>query len=176
VTAPGDLVLVQRASAGDLEAFDVLVRRYQIRVIRLCTGLLGDDHAGQDAAQDTFFTAWRAIGRFRNDAKFSTWLYRIATNRCLKELRRRPPPTGPLPDLPPTDGGPHEHFEANERVAAVAAAVKRLPPEQRAPLLLRDVEDLTYNEIAEILGVTMTAVKSRIYRARVDLARQLAHP
>lgn len=168
-----DNLLVQRAASADLRAFDVLVRRYQLPVFRLCLGMLGDEDDAQDAAQDTFFMAWRAIGRFRGDAKFSTWLYRIATNRCLKELKRRPQRTEQLPDLPSTQSPPDEHFEAIERLAAVATAVSRLNDEQRIPLLLREVEDLTYNEIAEILGVTMTAVKSRIYRARVELARQL---
>jgi RNA polymerase sigma-70 factor (ECF subfamily) len=173
VTAPSDTLLVKRAASADLMAFDTLVRRYQTPIFRLCIGMLGDEHAAQDAAQDTFFTAWRAIGRFRADAKFSTWLYRIATNRCLKELNRRRPAGAALPDLPATDGLPHEHFEASERFDAVVAAVSELPPEQRASLLLREVDGLTYNEIAEILGVSMTAVKSRIYRARVDLAHQL---
>jgi RNA polymerase sigma-70 factor (ECF subfamily) len=174
VTRRSDLFLAQRAAEGDLAAFESLVRRHQLPILRLCTNLLGDPHAAQDAAQDTFLTAWRAIGRFRGDARFSTWLYRIATNRCLKELKRRPPDPGAMPELVSKEGLPHEELEKREQATTVSAAVGRLSPEQRAPFLLRDVEDLPYSEIAEILGVSMAATKSRIYRARCDLARQLA--
>jgi RNA polymerase sigma-70 factor, ECF subfamily len=174
VTALGDSLLVQRAAEGDLEAFEALVRRYQLQVIRVCNGMLNDPHEAQDAAQDTFFTAWRSIGRFRGEAQFSTWLYRIATNRCLKQLRRNlPTPTERALDQPSAQGNPPDMIEASERYAAIAAAVKKLAPDQRAAFLLRDVEGLPYNEIAEVLGVSMTAAKSRIYRARLDLARQL---
>ena len=173
VTPPGDALLAQRAAQGDLDAFDVLVRRYQLPIYRVCLNILGDTHAAQDAAQDTFFTAWRAIGRYRGDAKLSTWLYRIATNRCLKELKRRERPTDPLPDLPSTAGTPEEHYEAVAHVADVAGALARLPADQRVAMLLRDVEGLAYGDIAEVLGVSMTVVKSRIYRARLQLARRL---
>ena len=172
-TASNDLLLTRKAAEGDISAFETLVRHHQLAVVRVCVNLLGDDHAAQDAAQDTFFTAWRAIGRFRGDAKFSTWLYRIATNRCLKELKRRSAATEPMPELPSVEGLPHEHLEAAERLAAVAAAVRRLPAEQQAPFLLREVEELPYNEIADVLGVSVSAVKSRIYRARAELARGL---
>jgi RNA polymerase sigma-70 factor (ECF subfamily) len=175
VSAPSDLLLVHRASSGDVRAFEVLVRRYQLPIIRLCVGMLGDRHAAEDAAQDVFFSAWRSLGRFRGDAQFSTWLYRIATNQCLRDIRRRPRQTAQLPeDLPAAEGGaPHSQLEAAEGVVAVSAAVARLSPEQRVALLLREVEGLSYDQIAEVLGVSMPAVKSRIYHARVELARDL---
>jgi RNA polymerase sigma-70 factor, ECF subfamily len=176
VSAPSDRLLVQRASAGDVQAFEALVRRHQVAVIRLCVGMLGDGHAAEDAAQDVFFSAWRSLGQFRGDAQFSTWLYRIATNQCLRSIRRRPPPVTQLPeDLPAGESGaPHSRLEAAEATAAVSAAVARLSPEQRVALLLRQVEGLSYDQIAEVLGVSMAAVKSRIYHARVELARDLA--
>ena len=124
MSAPSDLLLVQRAAGGDVGAFEMLVRRYQLRVVRLCVRMLGDRHAAEDAAQDVFLVAWRSMGRFRGDAKFSTWLYRIATNRCLGELRRRRAPTLELPEgLAATEGIPHLAVEAAEGLAAVGAAV-----------------------------------------------------
>ena len=169
------MLLVQRASGGDVRAFEVLVRRYQTPILRLCVGMLGDRHAAEDAAQDAFFSAWRSLGRFRGDAQFSTWLYRIATNQCLRDMRRRPARTAELPaDLPAAEGeAPHNRLEAAEAGAAVSAAVARLSPEQRVALLLRELGGLSYDQIAEVLGVSMPAVKSRIYHARVELARDL---
>ncbi len=174
MSGPSDLLLVQRAAGGDVGAFEVLVRRYQLRVIRLCVRMLGDRYAAEDAAQDVFLVVWRSMGRFRGDAKFSTWLYRIATNRCVRELRRRPAPTSELPEgLAAREGIPHLAVEAAEGLAAAGAAVARLSLDQRVPLLLREVEGLSYGEIAEVLGVSVAAVKSRIYRARVEVARYL---
>ena len=176
MSTPSDLLLVQRAAGGDVGAFEVLVRRYQLPIIRLCAGMLGDRHGAEDAAQDVFFSAWRSIGRFRGDAQFSTWLFRIATNQCLRDIRRRPAQAAQLPeDLPATEGSPHGELDAAEGSAAVSAAVGRLSAEQRAALLLREVEGLSYDQIAEVLGVSMAAVRSRIYRARSDLARDLGH-
>jgi RNA polymerase sigma-70 factor, ECF subfamily len=174
VSVPTDLLLVQRAAGGDVGAFEMLVRRYQLGVFRLCVRMLEDRQAAEDAAQDVFLVAWRSMGRFRGEAKFSTWLYRIATNRCLRELRRRRAPTVELPEgLAATEGVPHLVVEAAEGLAAVGAAMGRLSLEQRVALLLREVEGLSYDQIAEVLGVSVAAVKSRIYRARVEVARDL---
>jgi RNA polymerase sigma-70 factor, ECF subfamily len=175
VSAPSDLLLVERASGGDVRAFEVLVRRYQLPIIRLCVGMLGDQNAAEDAAQDVFFSVWRSMGRFRGDAQFSTWLFRVAMNQCLRDIRRRPAQTARLPeDLPATGGSPQGELDAAEGYAVVSAAVGRLSSEQRAALLLREVEGLSYEQIAEVLGVSMAAVKSRIYRARTDLVRDLS--
>ena len=168
-----DPLLVARATEGDLAAFEVLVRRYQVRIFRLCLGMVGNHSDAEDAAQDVFFTAWRSIGRFRGDSQFSTWLYRVAVNRCLKHLGRRPPATHLIPERAGTLGNPEAELEADERLRATASALAELTVEQRTPLLLRDVEGLTYGEIAEVLGVTVTAVKSRLNRARVQMARTL---
>jgi RNA polymerase sigma-70 factor (ECF subfamily) len=165
--------LVARAADGDLGAFEELVRRHQLPIFRLCLGMLGNRHDAEDAAQDAFLTAWRAIGRFRGESKFSTWLYRVAVNRCLRQLSTRPGPIEQLTDRASTLGDPEGEFEAVRQVEDIAAAVAKLTPEQRVPFILREVEGLTYNEIAEVLGVTMTAVKSRLNRARVELARLL---
>jgi RNA polymerase sigma-70 factor (ECF subfamily) len=177
VSAPSDRLLVQRASGGDVGAFEVLVRRYQLPIVRFCVGMLGDQYAAEDAAQDVFFSAWRSLGRFRGEAQFSTWLFRVATNQCLMDIRRRPEQAMQLPeDLAAAEGGaPHSQLETAETAAAVSAAVGRLSPEQRVALLLREVEGLSYDQIAEVLGVSMAAVKSRIYHARLGLARDLGN-
>ncbi len=114
-------------------------------------------------------------GAVPGDAQFSTWLFRVATNQCLRDIRRRPAQTARLPeDLPATGGSPQGELDAAEGYAVVSAAVGRLSSEQRAASLLREVEGLSYEQIAEVLGVSMAAVKSRIYRARTDLVRDLS--
>ncbi len=167
-------MLVTRAAAGDVAAFEALVRRYQVRVFRLCVNMLGDEHSARDAAQDVFFVLWRGLVNFRGDSKFSTYLYGVATNRCLKELRRRAPvPVAEMAERPAREGAPEAEVEAAELMTAVRAAVAGLTPEQRAPLLLREVEGLGYGEIAAVLGVSVAAVKSRLNRARAELATVL---
>jgi RNA polymerase sigma-70 factor (ECF subfamily) len=126
-----------------------------------------------EAAQDVFFTVWRSIGKFRGDSKLSTWLYRVATNRCLKVLRQRKHSTVPLVDRAGVEGLPEGEFEAKQTTELVARAIASLTPEQRAPLLLREVEGLTYEEIARVLDVSISAVKSRLNRARVEIASVL---
>ena len=172
-----DALLARRSRDGDVEAFGRLVTLYERRVAALVGRILGTTASSDDVddtVQDIFVQAWRALPRFRGDSRFSTWLYRIATNRCLRELRRRPAPTSELPEsLAATEGIPHLAVEAAEGLAAVGAAVARLSLDQRVPLLLREVQGLPYDQIAEVLGVSVAAVKSRIYRARVEVARDL---
>lgn len=169
-----DGVLVARAAEGDVAAFEGLVRRYQLQVFRMCVNMLGDEHAARDASQDVFFVLWRGLVKFRGEAKFSTYLYRVATNRCLKELsRRRPEPTVDADRQPTRLGLPEPEVEAAETMEAVRVAVAALTAEQRAPLLLREVEGLGYVEIATVLGVSVAAVKSRLNRARAEVAQGL---
>lgn len=165
-----DSVLVVRAANGDIDAYEHLVRRYQRRVFRHCLNMLGNEGDAAEAAQDVFFTVWRSLGGFRGGSAFSTWLYRIATNRCLKLLRQRKPPSMPLADQAGSSGDPGAELEAQQVGETIGRAVAALTPEQRAPLLLREVEGLTYEEIARILGLSTAAVKSRLNRARVALA------
>lgn len=126
-------------------------------------------------AQEALVRAWRSLGRFRADAAFSTWLYRIVTNTALKRLARRrevavaEPPEPPGPDLDPA-----RRVEQRERLGVAVAALRRLTPEQRACWVLREVEGLAYDELAEVLGLTVAAVKGRLFRARTELADALA--
>jgi RNA polymerase sigma-70 factor (ECF subfamily) len=169
-----DRVLVDAARAGDVAAFSELVARHQLRVFRVALRMLGSEADAEDAAQEAFVQAWRGLERFRGDSSVSTWLYRIVTNRCLTILQARRPDAGDLADAPQVVEDPAERVIARERFAAVARVVAGLPAEQRAALVLRDFEGLSYDEAAEVLGVSLAAVKGRIHRARLTVARETA--
>lgn len=167
-----DRVLVYAARAGDVEAFAELVRRYQAAVYRVALRMLGSAADAEDAAQEAFVQAWRGLGRFRGDSAVSTWLYRIVTNRCLNALAARRP-TEPLDfEVPSPGGDPAGIAEQHERFGAVAGTVAALPGEQRAALVLRDFEGLSYEEIAQVLGVSLAAVKGRVHRARLAVLKE----
>lgn len=175
--------------AGDATAFDRLVRRHQDRIHRLARRLLNDPEAALDAAQETFVKAWRALDRFEGHALFSTWLTRIAINQCRNELRRRKTVkhTRPLSLDAPVPGTETTRVEliagvepqgwesarGHEVEAAIREAMARLEPEVREVLLLREVEDLSYEDMAEVLAVPVGTVRSRLHRARADLRRRL---
>ncbi len=157
------------ARAGDLDAFAALVGRHQAAVYRVALRVLGSESDAEDAAQDAFVQAWRGLGRFRGESSVSTWLYRIVTNRCLNLLAARRPTEALDREAPAGAGDPAQIAEQHERFAAVARAVAGLPGEQRAALVLREFEGLSYDEITEVLGVSLPAVKSRIHRARIGV-------
>lgn len=165
-----DTILIEAAQAGDQGAFEELVRRHQLAVYRVALRMLGNRADAEDAAQDALVGAWRALPGFRMGSSFSTWLYRIVTNRCLSVLRR-----GRIEEqLPETHAdsapGPHERAEARDRLDSLKAALAALTPEQRAALVLREFEGLRYDEIGEVLGLSEAAVKGRLHRARLELA------
>jgi RNA polymerase sigma-70 factor, ECF subfamily len=174
VVRVADHVLVDAARAGDVDAFAVLVRRHQSGVYRVALRLLGSDADAQDATQETFVRAWRGLGRFRGESAVLTWLYRIVTNRCLNVIAARRPVEGLALDLPSMGSDPAEIAERRERFATVARHVGSLVPEQRAALVLRDFEGLSYEEVAAVLGVTVAAVKGRIHRARLSVLSEAA--
>ena len=164
-----DADLVSRAQAGRLDAFEELVRRHRLAVYRVALRMLGDEGDAEDATQDAFVQAWRKLAGFRADAAFSTWMYRIVTNRCLNMLRARRR-TEPLPaDREAPASRPDRIAEGRWQVEDLARAIGRLTPEQRAPLVLRELEGCSYEEIAEALDVSISAVKSRLHRARLEL-------
>ncbi len=164
-----DVQLVRAAQVGDLAAFEVLVRRYQGRVYRVAVRLLGDADEAEDAAQEAFVQAWQALPMFRGASSLPTWLYRIVTNRCLNHLQARRSEE-PLSDRHEAQTpGPQRAAETEDALAALKVAILRLTPEQRAPLVLRELEGRAYGEIAEILEITVPAVKSRLHRARLEL-------
>jgi len=184
---PDDGALVSAAQAGDRSAMDALLRRHHDRIFALCRRLTGNPADAQDATQEALIAIVRGLPRFDGRAAFTTWSYRVATNTCLDELRRRR--RRPLPGLPgdeadpdgPATGrggsGPAEVATAIEGLGdrlAVDDALARLNPEFRAPVVLRDLCDLDYADIAEVLDIPPGTVRSRIARGRAQLAALLA--
>lgn len=165
-------VLIRAAREGDVEAFEELVRRHQAVVYRIALRLLGSEADAQDATQDTFVRAWRSVGRFRSESTFSTWLYRIVTRRCFDLMKTRRPTATLNADEVDASADPPEVVERRERLCAVTRAIAALPAEQRAALVLREFEGLSYEEISEALDITMPAVKGRIHRARLAVLEQ----
>lgn len=172
-----DLTLVVRAQEGDTRAFETLVRRHQRQLYRLAVRVLGNSSDAEDAVQEAFVAAWRQLRGFRREAEFSSWIYRIVTNRCLKLLRTRRPVVSldDVGDQPGPDGVSPEHAaEITDRAAALHRALQALPPEQRTCWVLRDLQGLSYEEIATIVGTGVGAVRGRLYRARCTLAEVMA--
>lgn len=168
-----DSVLLGAARSGDVAAFSELVRRHQGAVYRVALRMLGSEADAEDAAQETFVRAWRSIGRFRGESSVATWLYRIVTNRCLSRLAAARD-TVEYEDTRVADerGDPAVVVERRAQMDAVTRAVAALPADQRAALVLRDFEGLSYDEVAEVLDIGLGAVKSRIHRARADVLKR----
>ncbi len=172
-----------QARRGDTAAFDDLVIRYQDRVFNMSYRMLGNREDAMDVSQEVFVTVFRSIGRFQERARFGTWLYRITVNRCRDELRRRGsvkhtrPASLSAGDTDPAAGvgaGPVEQASARELQALLKRAIAELPEDVREVMLLRDTEDLAYEEIAAIVEVPVGTVRSRLNRARTLLKQRLA--
>ncbi|MBI4728238.1 MAG: sigma-70 family RNA polymerase sigma factor [Acidobacteria bacterium] len=177
--APEDAALVARHLAGDPHAFGEIVARYERQVWAVALRMCGEPEDARDVAQETFVSAMRGLRAFRADARLSTWLHRIAVNASLDLLRRRGRrETRALDDVcdrPDPGPGPEESAERAERAGAVRAALARLSPDHRATIVLHDLEQLGYSEIAGVLGIPLGTVKSRIHRARLELAGMLGY-
>lgn len=188
MTLPGEAQLVERARAGDMEAFASLVAHYERKVFNMAYRLTNHYEDASDIAQEAFVRVYTRLGEFRGDSSFSTWLYRIVQNACMDEIRRRKRQTIMSLDQPveADDGemfrqlkdeegdGPEEALERRELQAEVQRAISRLDDHFRTVLVMRDIQGLSYNEIADILGENLGTVKSRLNRARNALKEQLA--
>lgn len=172
-----DAEAVTRSRDGDQDAFRVLVERYQGRAYRLAARLLGDADLARDAVQEGFLKAYGSLGRFEGRSGFYTWLYRLVFNLCI-DMKRRDRSSrhvewndetaarlAPTDDTPP-DSGPAIEFDRGELRVALAQAVEQLPEEARRTLLLREVDGLSYAEIAGALGIPKGTVMSRLHHAR----------
>ncbi|MDN5919249.1 MAG: sigma-70 family RNA polymerase sigma factor [Pseudonocardia sp.] len=170
-----ETTLVVRAQEGDVHAFEELARRHQDALYRVAARVLGNRADAEDALQESLLVAWKKIGSFRGEAAFSTWMYRIVTNRCTAQLRRSHPtvPVSEVGDAALASSGsrsPERAAEMDAEMAALSRAVACLPGDQRTCWVLRELEGLGYTEIAEITGAGETAVRGRIHRARTALA------
>jgi RNA polymerase sigma-70 factor (ECF subfamily) len=168
---------VARAQGGDLAAFERLVREHQRYVFNLAYRVLGDYAEAEDVTQETFVRAWRGLAGFRGHAQFTTWLYRIVHNLCLNRLpglRQQLLQTEPLEETlaNPTDSLP-ELSEERERMVFLRAELERLPEKYRLVLTLRYLQNLSYDEIAATLDLTMGTVKTHVHRARELLTERL---
>lgn len=194
-TEPTDAELVQRANDGDRLAFTTLVRRHQRQLYRLALRMLGNDAEAEEVLQETFLHAYRKLPEFRGESAFNSWVYRIAANACLMRLRRRrrSPETlaaeAPTLDLPGPQFSPDGSYvnplrsdwslraddamHAQQVGTAIRNAVANLSEEYRAVFLLKDVDGLSNEEIADALELTVPAVKSRLHRARLALREAL---
>lgn len=186
MTSPSnDQELVERVKAGDKQAFNVLVEKYQHKLVKLITRYVHDQHEAMDVAQEAFIKAYRALPKFRGDSSFYTWLYRIGINTAKNHLvsqGRRPPDS----DIDASDAErygvesrlkDHESPEAmarrDEVEAVVAGAIEELPADLRTAITLRELEGLSYEEIAQAMDCPIGTVRSRIFRAREFIENRL---
>ncbi len=180
-----DQALVLRVQAGDKRAFDLLVLKYQSRIVSVISRYIHDWSEAQDVAQDTFIRAYRALANFRGDSQFYTWLYKIAINTAKNHLvaQNRRPPTDDImaEDAVQYDGGTRlreagtpEHELIRQQIErTVMETVEALPEELRVAITLREMDGLSYEEIAEAMDCPIGTVRSRIFRARDAIDQKL---
>jgi RNA polymerase sigma-70 factor, ECF subfamily len=166
-----DLELIHRSQAGDTDAFGELVTKYRTKIFNMIYGMVGNETDAWDLAQESFLKAWRSIHRFQGRSSFYTWLYRITINVAIDSLRRKCRRSEVELDdaIPLFLPGPGVNCERSEIREQVYAALAQLTPEHRAVIVLKEIEDLQYHEIAEILGISVGTVMSRIFYARKKL-------
>lgn len=181
--------IIERTLAGETEAFGLLVRRWENPIYGLSLRMLGRDEDARDVCQETFLAAFRNLRKFRGEAKFSSWIYRIALNACHSKLRRHDGVATRSLDEVDEDGRVDEfadsriedvpdRLQRHQRSAIVRRALNGLPPEMRQVIVMKEYEELTFAEIAEILEIPLSTVKSRLYtglsqlRSRLECVRE----
>ena len=184
-----DMMLVERTVAGDQRAYGLLVAKYERRIQRLIARMVRDVDLVEDIAQETFIRAYRALHQFRGDAQFYTWLYRIAVNtakKSLMDLKRNPvitesalrsgadeDETSVMENELTSEETPETVLAAKEIAAAVNVAMEALPEDLRQAVTLREIEGLSYEDIAEVMGCPIGTVRSRIFRAREAISAKV---
>jgi len=179
-----ELDLVRRCQAGDTEAFDELVTRYRTRVFSMIYNMVHSEQDAWDLAQDSFVKAWKSIKRFRGRSSFYTWIYRIVMNVTIDWLRKKRVKGGGAEfddavelkqidpaskTVPKADALPYETMQRTEIRARIEKAIAQLSPEHRAVILMKEIEEMQYHEIAETLGFSIGTVMSRLFYARKKL-------
>jgi RNA polymerase sigma-70 factor (ECF subfamily) len=183
-----ELDLVKQCQGGNTEAFDQLVTRYRTRVFAMIYNMVHNEQDAWDLAQDSFVKAWKSIGRFRGRSSFYTWIYRIVMNVTIDWLRKKQvkgagaefndaiqlreiePASRTVPRADPL---PHERMERSEIRARIDNAIAQISPEHRAVILMKEIEEMQYHEIAEALGCSIGTVMSRLFYARKKLQNLL---
>jgi RNA polymerase sigma-70 factor (ECF subfamily) len=177
-------MLVAAARRGETAAFEELVNRYESKILRLTKNITGNQEDAEDAMQDAFLKAYAHLDGFQGDSRFYTWLVRIAANEALMRLRKRRPqvsldePVAVDTDFLPREledwrPSPEREYAQAELQKILTDVIDQLQPEDRIVLVLRDLEELSAQEVAEALGISATAVKSRLWRARLKLRQNL---
>ena len=178
-----DEKLVELAVSNDSDAFGEIVKRWERKIFALCFGMLGREDDARDAAQDTFIAAYRNIANFRGEAKVSSWLHRIAVNQCLTVKRRAKTRSEEYIDdesgedekvfVAPAHRSPARATEQTERLTIVRQAVSSLPVDLRQVIVMKEFEEMTFQEISETLELPLSTVKSRLYTALRQLKMKL---
>lgn len=171
-----DEEIIRLVKQGKVDKFSLLVERYQQKIFGLCYRMLGNQHDGEDAAQEVFFKAYQKLATFNQTAKFSTWLYRIGVNTCYDYLRKNKNKKEEieLTSVEMKEYGPEEKYQEKEKVEEIKRAVGKLSQEQQVIVHLHLFGDLSYEAIAEILKISPEAAKMRYYRARASLQKELS--
>lgn len=182
---PTDSELVSRAQKGDTQAYSELVERHESNVYGLCLKMLGNPEDAEDCLQEVFIKAYEALPGFRQDAKFSTWIYRIATNACLMRIRKKKLDTVPIDkpvmvghesmprQIPDWTTDPSSDVMNEELSGVLTKHINELSPDNRIVFVLRDIHGLSTDDTASVLGLSVPAVKSRLHRARLFLREKL---
>jgi RNA polymerase sigma-70 factor, ECF subfamily len=175
--------MVAQVKKGDQEAFEGIVDLFKDKIYRHCYRMVGNGHEAEDLAQETFLRAYRNISKYNNEFKFSTWIYRIATNLCIDRLRKKKPDYYLDAEVPGTDGAnmysqlsaddplPEQVVTENERWNELQEEIMKLPEKYRTAIVLKYVEDLSLEEISQIMDIPVPTVKTRIHRGREALKK-----
>lgn len=176
LVAVDDRELVAAFLAGRREAFDVLVERHRRNVYLLCYRFVGNQEDASDLTQDVFVRAFKGLAKFKNESQLSTWLYRVGVNVCLNRVAEKRPPTEPVDAVEFVDARAADPLRAivqQEKAIEVRRAIRKLPPKQRATLVLRVYQELSHEEIARVLGGSVGAAKANLFHALGNLKRLL---
>src|SRR5215510_10407739 len=180
---PSDSQIIERTLGGEPDAFNLLVHRWERQIYRLTLRMLGRDEEAKDATQETFLSAYRNLGKFRGEAKFSSWIYRIALNICNTKLRGRTKNVVSIEEQQENIGFEviadsqdlAEGIQRQQVARHVRRALQGLPADMRQVIVMKEYEGLKFSEIADILGIPLSTVKTRMYTGLAELRKRLDH-